>query len=130
MKMNSHFNICVNVAILLATCLLSSCSLEEDTIDETMYSFPAPIVSAKAYENYLDVKTVQVVSEGVGKIYWCPEDEINVFFGSSGKKYISQNTDNAIEATFVSSETVTQSELDSDNIWGLYPYNKEDTLPS
>ena len=71
--------------------------------------------------------TLEVDGEGVGTIYWMPSDEINVFYGTAGAHYVSQNAENATTAIFSTTDIIGISEGAATNIWGLYPYNPSAT---
>ena len=71
-----------------------------------------------------DTKTlVEVDGEGEGTIYWTPADEINIFYGTTGTHYTSQNAENATTAVFRTTDIIGITESASTSIWGLYPYN-------
>jgi len=104
--------------ILAAAIALASCTKE--TQKENFVNAPAVIASQ---ESYSDTKTTLSVDGGVGTIYWLPNEDINVFFGSTGAKYTSTNTENVTVASFETSAIIGSSEGGATNIWGLYPYN-------
>ena len=79
-----------------------------------------PEIVAEVEQAQASRSTVSVDENGTGTILWQPYDAINVFFGTKGAVYVSQNTRNAASAPF----RTTDAELESDNIWGLYPYDR------
>ena len=79
-----------------------------------------PEIVAEVEQAQTSQSTVSVDENGTGTILWQPYDAINVFFGTKGAVYVSQNTRNAASAPF----RTTDAELESDNIWGLYPYDR------
>lgn len=71
--------------------------------------------------------TLEVDENGTGTIYWSPVDEINVFYGTTGTHYVSQNTAAATTAVFRTTDIIGINEGASKVIWGLYPYNEDAT---
>ena len=84
-----------------------------------------PEIVAEVEQAQASRSTVSVDENGTGTILWQPYDAINVFFGTKGAVYVSQNTRNAASAPFrTTDESAESAELESDNIWGLYPYDR------
>lgn len=101
--------------------------LKENVQQQEQLKMQAPSITA-LLENESSTKTVlEVDGEGVGTIYWTPADEINVFYGSTSTHYVSQNVTNATTAVFSTSDVIGSTESESENIWGLYPYNSSAT---
>lgn len=67
--------------------------------------------------------SLTVEDDGVGTIWWKSADIINVFFNTTGAKYISTNSSDAKEAVFSTSNAISSSEISEKNRWGLYPYD-------
>ena len=115
-------------AILFAACQqeLQNASIHSiEEVDKTV----APLITAKQ-ENGKPTpakSTLEVELEGSGTIYWTPADEINVFYGTTSTRYVSQNVANSTTAVFSTSDVIGISESSSTNIWGLYPYNPSAT---
>ncbi|MGM9790993.1 MAG: hypothetical protein ACI3Y4_01160 [Candidatus Cryptobacteroides sp.] len=108
-------------AIFALVCSCSQLGLNE------IESFRAPDIKAIAESDGDTKTTLSVNLEGVGTILWIPKDEINIFYGSTGTRYVSQNTENAEIAEFTTSDKIGSAELASTNRWGLYPYNSSAT---
>ena len=94
--------------------LLASCQREQDWDG-------APDIEAKVESEQKTRTSLSVDESGAGTIYWNPSDTVDVFFGTKKAQYISQNAFNAIAATFKTSAYLTDSDVSSTNIWGLYP---------
>ena len=99
----------------------AACTNEPVTPIEQVES-NAPIIYAS---QELQVKSsITVDSEGVGTIYWSPEDDISIFYGASiPVLYTSTNLAPETTAAFTTSAIIGSTELASTNIWGLYPHN-------
>ena len=96
--------------------MLASCQREQEW-------FVAPDIMAEA-ESEMETRTsISVDGTGKGTIYWNPSDKIDVFFGTKRVQYTSQNSYNATTATFKTSDSVSEADLSSTDIWGLYPSN-------
>lgn len=104
-----------------------ACSCSQIEINEIGTTVKAPDIKAFIESDDATKTTLSVDSEGVGTIYWIPKDEINVFYGTTGTRYVSQNTENAAIAEFSTSDIIGSTELASTNRWGLYPYNSSAT---
>ena len=59
-----------------------------------------PEIVAEVEQAQASRSTVSVDENGTGTILWQPYDAINVFFGTKGAVYVSQNTRNAASAPF------------------------------
>lgn len=110
--------------------LFSACQRESNTIlTDNVNGIVAPEITALTETDYPgNTRTIlEVDGEGVGTIYWKPGDEINIFYGTTGTHYTSQNAVNATTAVFSTSDVIGSTESASENIWGLYPYNSSAT---
>lgn len=110
--------------LLLVASILPSCTVVEKTPEE----FSAPDIFASV-EQDVDTKTIllQDSETGLKHLNWSPGDELNVFFGSKSVKYHSTLTEYSVSSEFQSDETLSEEELSSTNIWGLYPYDAQAT---
>ena len=91
----------------------------EKQLDDTLVK--APEIRASIGN---ETKTVlSTDAQGNGTISWLPGEKINVFFNTSGIAYTSTNTETATETTFTTDAHVSLSELESGNVWGLYPFD-------
>ena len=113
-------------SIVFAAIFALVCSCNQLELNE-IESFQAPDIKANTESDGDTKTTLSVNLEGVGTILWTPKDEINIFYGSTGTRYVSQNTENAEIAEFSSSDKIGSTELASPNRWGLYPYNSSAT---
>lgn len=107
----------------LLVLLAVSCQPQSQEADTIVV---APEIFAEA-ETQPDTKTILTDNGSQGTIYWKPADEINVFFGAAGTHYVSQNSANAAEAVFVTTDFIRDTGSDLTNVWGLYPYNASAT---
>ena len=99
---------------MLALPLVSCQTTIQDTGDTAV---TAPEIFAEV-ETQPATKTQLVVGgDGTGTIYWKPGDEINVFYGTTGTHYTSQNTSNAITAVFRTTDIIGSTESEQTNIW-------------
>ncbi len=107
-----------NCSLLLLPLLLLSCEMEK-SMDETLVK--APDVQAR-----LGTETKTVLSTdaaGNGTVSWLPGEKINVFFNTAGIAYTSSNTETTTETTFTTDGQVTIKDLESGNVWALYPFD-------
>ena len=110
----------LSASVLFISAFLVSCQREADVISY------APQITAKAEQPA--TRTVLSVNEdGQGTIYWKPADRINVFFGKTRALYSSQNKDDATTAVFQTTDSISESDFSSTNIWGLYPADDAST---
>ena len=88
-------------------------------MDETMVK--APDVQARFG---IETKTVlSTDAQGNGTVSWLPGEKINVFFNTAGIAYTSSNTEVTTETTFTTDGQVTIKDLESGNVWALYPFD-------
>lgn len=133
LKKNYSNFFCAMKRFLIAAALLglfSACHRESNTIlTDNVNGIVAPEITALTETDYPgNTRTIlEVDGEGVGTIYWKPGDEINIFYGTTGTHYTSQNAVNATTAVFSTSDVIGSTESASENIWGLYPYNSSAT---
>ena len=107
-----------NCSLLLLPLLLLSCEMEK-SMDETMVK--APDVQARFG---IETKTVlSTDAQGNGTVSWLPGEKINVFFNTTGIAYTSSNTETTTETTFTTDGQVTIKDLESGNVWALYPFD-------
>ncbi len=107
-----------NCSLLLLPLLLLSCEMEK-SMDETLVK--APDVQAR-----LGTETKTVLSTdaaGNGTVSWLPGEKINVFFNTAGIAYTSSNTETTTETTVTTDGQVTIKDLESGNVWALYPFD-------
>ena len=120
--MNKHLYTLASLVFVLVACQAGK-ELDTDNPAIDVEQVNAPDIIAEV-EIPSATKTVLIVdTEGIGSIYWKPADEINVFFGTTGTHYVSQNSEIATSALFTSSDLVGSTEGDTPDIWGLYPYD-------
>ena len=96
--------------------LLESCQREVDWSG-------SPEIKATVEVGEKTRTSLSVNETGAGTIVWNPADQIDVFFGSTKAGYTSQNTSDAISALFKTTATLSDTDVSSTNIWGLYPSN-------
>ena len=114
--MKKHLFVPAFLAFLLVSCQFERLVAPEEEI-------PAPDITADV-EMQPDTRTlITVDQQGEGTIWWTPADEINIFYGTTGTHYTSQNAANATTAIFRTTDVIGSTESASANIWGLYPYN-------
>ena len=114
--MKKHLFVPAFLAFLLVSCQFERLVAPEEEI-------PAPDITADV-EVRPDTRTlITVDQQGEGTIWWMPADEINIFYGTTGTHYTSQNAANATTAIFRTTDVIGSTESASANIWGLYPYN-------
>ena len=104
------------IYFLIPVLLLGSCQREQEWEG-------APDIRAEVESEQNTRTSLSVDESGAGTIYWNPSDQIDVFFGTKKAQYTSQNASEAIAATFKTNATLTDSDVSSTNIWGLYPSN-------
>ena len=108
--------ICKPLYLLIPIFLVVSCQREQEWEG-------APDINATVESEQNTRTSLSVDESGAGTIYWNPSDQIDVFFGTKKAQYTSQNASEAIAATFKTNATLTDSDVSSTNIWGLYPSN-------
>ena len=72
--------------------------------------------------------TRTIKADGSDDVLWSSKESINVFYGSSGSRFVSSNTEPAATVSFsgtLSSFTGTTSTGESLQFWAVYPYHKE-----
>jgi hypothetical protein len=107
--------------IIYLTIVLASCCRKADEV------VSLPKITATT-ENRSETRTsISVDESGTGTIYWNPSDQIDVFFGSTKTKYVSQNGSPAKKAVFKTNDHVSVSMLESAQIWGLFPSHERST---
>lgn len=116
--------------------LLAACQAEiiepimdepDEIIEQEDTKVTPPDITAVIEPDCNTKSILEVDGEGVGTIYWTPADEINVFYGTTSTHYVSQNVANATTAVFSTTDVIGSTEGESNNIWGLYPYNSSAT---
>lgn len=111
---------------LLFVSTMLSCSVVEKRTDK----WPAPDIVANfkgGQSEDADTKTALEFDPtmGTSHVYWCPGDELNIFFDTKSVKYKSTNTENSRSAVLRTAESVSEEEFLSTNLWGLYPYDED-----
>ena len=120
--MKTRMLACLALALVLGACQKES--KKNATLPEESAGLPEIIAEVESGQE--SRSTVAFDEHRVGTILWTPYDEINVFFGSEGFRYVSQNSQNAANAVFRSTdEGAEMAEGEADNIWGLYPYDRD-----
>ena len=120
--MKTRMLACLALALVLGACQKES--KKNAALPEESAGLPEIIAEVESGQE--SRSTVAFDEHRVGTILWTPYDAINVFFGSSGFRYVSQNTQNAANAVFRSTDEGAEvAEGEADNIWGLYPYNRD-----
>ena len=117
-----HFNLLI--AICASAALLASCTKEMQEETKRVSSVDWESIVIKGTQEGGGI-TKTSVDGTTGKVYWSPGDEITVFLGTAGAKYVGQNTEKAATTTFVCSSSVVigSTEGSGDNLYGLYPYD-------
>ena len=119
--MKTRLLACLALALVLGSC-------QKDSKKPAAETAAAPEIIAEMETVPESRSTLSVDENGIGTILWTPSDAINVFFGTTGARYVSQNTQNAATAAFRTTDEAAQAaELEADNIWGLYPYDENAT---
>ena len=120
--MKTRMLACLALALVLGACQKES--KKNAALPEESAGLPEIIAEVESGQE--SRSTVAFDEHRVGTILWTPYDEINVFFGSEGFRYVSQNSQNAANAVFRSTdEGAEMAEGEADNIWGLYPYDRD-----
>ena len=120
--MKTRMLACLALALVLGSCQKES--KKNATLPEESAGLPEIIAEVESGQE--SRSTVAFDEHRVGTILWTPYDAINVFFGTTGFQYVSQNTQNAANAVFRSTDEGAEiAEGEADNIWGLYPYNRD-----
>ena len=120
--MKTRMLACLALALVLGSCQKES--KKNATLPEESAGLPEILAEVESGQE--SRSTVAFDEHRVGTILWTPYDEINVFFGSEGFRYVSQNSQNAANAVFRSTdEGAEMAEGEADNIWGLYPYDRD-----
>ena len=120
--MKTRMLACLALALVLGACQKES--KKNATLPEESAGLPEILAEVESGQE--SRSTVAFDEHRVGTILWTPYDEINVFFGSEGFRYVSQNSQNAANAVFRSTdEGAEMAEGEADNIWGLYPYDRD-----
>jgi hypothetical protein len=115
--MNKHvFNLAF-LAFLLVSCQPKLQELPDKEV------FVSPVIKAET-ETQSDTRTSLSDSGTQGTISWQQGDEINVFFGTARTHYITENS--GTTATFSTTDLILDTD-DTENVWGLYPYNANAT---
>lgn len=115
--MNKHvFNLAF-LALLFVSC---QSKLQELPDQE---EFVAPVIEAVT-ETQPDTRTTLSDSGTQGTISWQQGDEISVFFGTARTHYTTQTSGST--ATFSTTDLILDTD-DTENVWGLYPYNANAT---
>lgn len=115
--MDKHvFNLAF-LAFLLVSCQPKLQELPDKEV------FVSPVIKAET-ETQPDTRTSLSDSGTQGTISWQQGDEINVFFGTARTHYITENS--GTTATFSTTDLILDTD-DTENVWGLYPYNANAT---
>ena len=117
--MKTRMLACLALALVLGSCQ------KDSKKDAAAQKTAIPEIIAEAGSGLATRTMVSVDDDGIGTISWAPYDEINVFFGTTGVRYTSQNTSYATTAVFRTREELGADVVATDNIWGLYPYDKD-----
>ena len=120
--MKTRMLACLALALVLGSCQKES----KKSVAAPEENAGLPEIIAEVESGQESRSTVAFDEHRIGTILWTPYDAINVFFGSTGYRYVSQNTQNAAKAAFRTTEEGAESaESEADNIWGLYPYDRD-----
>ena len=115
--MNKHvFNLAF-LAFLFVSCLPKLQELPDQE------EFVAPVIEAVT-ETQPETRTSLSDNGTQGTISWQQGDEINVFFGTARTHYTTQTSGST--ATFSTTDLILDTD-DTENVWGLYPYNANAT---
>lgn len=102
--------------LIVPILLLASCQREMDWSG-------SPEIKATVEAEQRTRTSLSVDETGAGTIVWNPADKIDVFFGTKKASYTSQNTSDAASAIFKTTAILSDDDVSSTNIWGLYPSN-------
>ena len=120
--MKTRMLACLALALVLGSCQKES----KKSVAAPEENAGLPEIIAEVETGLESRSTVVFDEHRIGTILWTPYDAINVFFGSTGYRYVSQNTQNAAKAAFrTTDEGAESAESEADDIWGLYPYDRD-----
>lgn len=128
MKGSYRYAVCLFAAVSLISCV----NEPFETSNQVIESFLGKEVTLVA-DLDCSSQTKSEFNAGDGKIYWNPDDELSLFYGSGaegGNKFTSTNDDYSNIANFTGTinvitaggEDVTE---DDTYFWGVYPYRPE-----
>ena len=104
------------IALLALVLVMGGCQKDSGSRKSPEGKPGLPVITAEV-ETGLSTRTLVSVDEsGTGTIFWKPSDEINVFFGTEGARYVSKNTQNATSAAFHTTDELDVESLPKDNI--------------
>ena len=106
------------IAIALLTGVFGACTVQETLLSDSSFTFRA--VNG-------DAPGTKTVLEGGKSVLWCPNDQINVFYGKASGCFVSTNTEVAATAVF-KGDLPGIKFSDTDFFWAVYPYSRETTF--
>ena len=106
------------IAIALLTGVFGACTVQETLPSDSSFTFRA--VNG-------DAPGTKTVLEGGKSVLWCPNDQINVFYGKASGCFVSTNTEVAATAVF-KGDLPGIKFSDTDFFWAVYPYSRETTF--
>lgn len=100
----------------LALCLAFSCQRQEENLSVQTLTFHA-----------VNGENTKTVLQADGAIFWSPGDAINLFYGSSAGRFVSNNSEAAAYADFNGSPEGFA--LDGEKtFWAVYPYDQDNSF--
>lgn len=120
--MNKH-----SIILLAAVMAVSACTVAPD--NDVKVTDDVNLVITAYQEGYSDTKTT--VIDGGTLVYWESNDEVKVFYKTTGSRFTSTNTEPAGKADFTGNLTITgffNEGFTADTpLWAVYPYRSDAT---
>ena len=111
--------------ILLAIAALAASACSKDAAQNN--TEPRLVMITASLEGIQGTRTA--VQDGGTKVFWEPGDNINVFYGGTGNRFISDCTELSSTSSFSGSLSVVgganEGASADSRIWGLYPYRAD-----
>lgn len=113
----------INLLFVIIALSLTSCAKERS------YGGNRNIMTIKAILSEASSKTV--IQDGTTTVLWEPGDAVNVFYKTTGSRFISNNTEPAGTADFTGNLSVTgfftEGFTADTPLWAVYPYRSDAT---
>ena len=107
------------IYIFIVLCITQACSIKED-------ERPSFLGDVVFYAKNGDLAESKTLLQSDGNIKWCPNDQINLFYGESSFMFASTNTQESSEVEFHGSLDGIQYSDDGE-YWAVYPYGEQNT---
>ena len=121
MKIKSLLPALVSVLLLVQACTVADC----EPACDAQFELREFVLTASAEPS----PGTRTIIQGDKSIWWEAADEIKLFFGSEGARFVSTNTEPAAKAEFRGSLNVLtgfdENEHGEGQFWGLYPYRED-----